>query len=705
MKTRAGANAGAKMDRPLNILIVEDSQDDCDLLLLELRRAGYTLRHERVETALAMAEALKRQSWDAIVSDYSLPQFNGLEALQLLRSCDPDIPFILVSGALGERTAVTAMHAGADDYIIKTDIGRFIPALERALRDAEARRERRASEERLKLAGMVFRGTSEGIIITDARRAIIQVNDAFNSVTGYTIEEMLGKTPELLGSRLNDERFCRAMLEKLVRSGHWEGEVWNTRKNGEVYPAWVTISALRNERRRITHYVGMVTDITAIKESQKRLEYLASYDGLTGLPNRSFFHSRLQHAIEAASRHGHLLAILFIDLDNFKMINDTLGHDMGDRLLVEMAGRLKGCVRQDDTLARLGGDEFTVLLENMGDAGEAARTAQRLVEAASTPFGLSGREIFVSASIGISVFPTDGQDLLTLMKSADTAMYKVKEQGRNHYQFFTEAMNVAVLERLSMETGLRRAIGNQEFFLLYQPAEEIKTRKIVWGEALIRWRHPVLGEVPPAKFIPIAEQAGLIAGIGEWVLNSVCLQIKSWSEAGLHTPRIAVNCSGRQFRGEKLHQSVSRALHDAGITGELLTVELTESAVMEEPEQAITTLRELKRMGLRVSIDDFGTGYSSLSYLKRFPLDALKIDRSFVRDIAIDRDDAAITDAIIALAHSLNLIVVAEGVETAEQLESLKSRGCDEAQGFYCSKPLPPEEFAKLLQAGCHLPC
>jgi diguanylate cyclase (GGDEF)-like protein/PAS domain S-box-containing protein len=685
------------MTKPLNILIVEDSQDDCDLLLLELSRAGYVPHYERVETDAAMTAALDRQRWDAIVSDYSLPRFNGVDALRLLRSRDPDTPFILVSGTVGERAAVAAMKAGADDYLMKGDMARFLPALERGLRDAEARRERRIAEERLKISAMVFKGASEGIVITDARRVIIEVNDAFTSVTGYTIEEVLGKTPELLGSGLNDERFCRTMLQKLARLGHWEEEVWNTRKNGEVYPAWLSITVLRNERRRISHYVGMVADITALKDSQKRLAYLASYDVLTGLPNRSFFNSRLQHAIEAANRRGYLLAVLFVDLDNFKMINDTLGHDNGDRLLVEMANRLKNCIRQEDTLARLGGDEFTVLLENMRDAREGARTAERLVQAASTPFRLSGREVFVSASIGISVFPTDGQDLLTLMKNADTAMYKVKEQGRNSYQFFTEAMNVAVFERLFVEMGLRRAIANQEFFLLYQPAEEIKSGRVVWAEALIRWRHPVLGEVPPVKFIPIAEQAGLIDVIGEWVLKAVCVQLKSWSDAGLYPLRIAVNCSGRQFRGEKLHQSVSRALHDAGITGELLTLELTESAVMEEPEQAIKSLGELKQMGVRISIDDFGTGYSSLSHLKRFPLDRLKIDRSFVRDIAIDQDDAAITDAIIALGHGLGLTVVAEGVETAEQLESLKSRGCDEMQGFYCSRPLPPEEFQRLL--------
>jgi len=552
----------------------------------------------------------------------------------------------------------------------------------------------KAQEEELRLAARVFESTAEGILITDPVERIVAVNPAFAELTGYTEDEVRGRQPSLLGSGRHDRRFFDEMWNSINRNGRWHGEVWNRTKSGEVRPYLLTITALRDEHEMVLNYVGVMRDISTIKQSQQQLEYLANYDALTGLGNRNLFYTRLKVGIEKAARHRRQLAVIFVDLDNFKMINDTLGHDVGDVLLSEVARRIKTCVRQEDVVCRLGGDEFTVYVEDFSEPQALVGTAQRLTQVIGEPYHTSGHDIFVTASVGISVYPNDGQTMSELLKNADTAMYKAKEQGKNGFQFFREDMNARAFERLVFVSGLRRALDRGEFRLVYQPQIDLSERRVRAAECLLRWSHPDMGDVSPGSFIPVAEETGLVVPIGEWAIREACRQLKEWGGRGV---RLNVNISARQFRQPELVDFVRDSLQASGLGPETLGVELTESALIDDPDNAAATLRRLKDMGLTISMDDFGTGYSSLSYLKRFPIDSLKIDRAFVRDIAIDPDDAAIVTAIITMAQSLKLDVVAEGVETEEQVAFLRARGCNAAQGYYFSKPLPAERADEWL--------
>ena len=555
----------------------------------------------------------------------------------------------------------------------------------------------RAQEEQLRLAARVFESTAEGILITDPQARIVTANPAFSELTGYAEEDVRGQTPAVLRSGRHDTRFYDEMWDGINHAGRWHGEIWNRTKLGEVRPYLMTITALKDERGVVLNYVGVMRDISTIKQSQQQLEYLANYDALTGLGNRNLFYTRLKVGIEKAQRHKRSLAVVFIDLDNFKVINDTLGHDVGDVLLSEVARRIKTCVRQEDVVCRLGGDEFTVSVEDFHDPEALVMTTQRLTEVISQPYRISGHEIFVTASCGISVYPNDGKTMSELVKNADTAMYKVKEQGKNGFQFFREDMNARAFERLVFVSGLRRALDRNEFRLVYQPQIDLSSGRLRGAECLLRWQHPDMGEVSPGSFIPVAEETGLIVSIGEWVLRQVCGQLPAWGGTLAGRGRVSINISARQFRQPELVDAIRRAVTEAGIAPHYLGVEITESALVDDPESAAMTLARLKDMGLSISIDDFGTGYSSLSYLKRFPIDCLKIDRTFVRDIATDPDDAAIVTAVIQMAKSLKLDVIAEGVETEDQLSFLRERGCEAAQGYFFARPLPPEQVASWL--------
>ena len=453
--------------------------------------------------------------------------------------------------------------------------------------------------------------------------------------------------------------------------------------------------ALLQSTRAIGSQIGL---FIARKQAEERIRHLAHYDELTGLANRSMFSQRLSHALAQARRNGMQLAVLFIDLDRFKNINDTLGHEAGDSVLKEVAERLQGCLRESDTVGRLGGDEFVVLLEGIPQSMHCAEVAQKILTAVARPFALDTQEFHLTASIGISTYPADSEDVQSLLKNADIAMYRAKELGKNNFQFYSAQMNIHTLERLALESSLRGALERNEFLLHYQPKVDIRSGRIIGMEALVRWQHPTKGLIPPMQFIPLAEETGLIVPIGEWVLRTACARNKSWQEQGLPPLRIAVNLSARQFTHENLLQDVARVLNETGLDAAFLELEITESMVMHDPEHAIELLNKLKAMGISISIDDFGTGYSSLSYLKRFPIDSVKIDRSFIRDLPLDGDDAAITQAIIAMAHGLKLKVIAEGVETGEQLSFLRAHKCDEMQGYYFSKPLPEHEFILLVQ-------
>jgi len=559
---------------------------------------------------------------------------------------------------------------------------------------------RRDNEEQLRLAWTVFRNSVEAIIITDARQRILSVNRAFTDVTGYSAEEALGLTPRLLKSGHHDRSFYEAMWQDIESHGFWQGEIHDRRKDGTLYPSALSISAVHDKAGRITHYVAVFSDITERKASEARIAFLAQHDSLTGLPNRALLHDRLDQALANAARQGTRIALLFLDLDRFKTINDSLGHMMGDQLLQGVALRLSGCVRETDTVSRQGGDEFLIVLTHVEMPDDAARVAEKILDRLRPPFDIDGQQLGTSFSIGIALYPEDGNTAESLMKNADTAMYHAKENGRNTYRFFDERMNVNALERLHLENGLRLAMENEEFLVYYQPQVDLASGRIIGAEALLRWFSGVMGGISPARFIPLAEECGLIVPIGEWVLHTACRQARKWQDEGLPAIPVAVNLSALQFRRADIVATVSRALQESGLQGCWLELELTESLLMQSGPEVEAILSRLKALGVRLSIDDFGTGYSSLAYLKRFPVDRLKIDQSFVRDITDDPDDAAIVRAIIQLGRSLRLEVIAEGTETPEQMDFLRYERCTAAQGYLFAPPLPAEAVTELLRIG-----
>jgi diguanylate cyclase (GGDEF)-like protein/PAS domain S-box-containing protein len=557
--------------------------------------------------------------------------------------------------------------------------------------------ERRASEKKLRQAAKVFDSTTEGVIITDNNNRIVDVNDAFTEICGYSRDEVIGYNPSILNSGRQSASFYQQMWESLRTSGYWKGEIWNRRKSGETYPEWLNISAIKDYKGEILNFVAVFSDISSLKDSEEQLQHIAHHDPLTELPNRLLFNETLKHALERGRRHNNIIGVIFLDLDRFKNINDSLGHSVGDKLLQKVAKVLLTCAREEDTVARLGGDEFTIILEEMPSAQDSAIIAQRILDAFKKPFNISGHELYAGTSIGISIFPSDGDDVATLVKNADAAMYKAKELGRSNYQFYSPELTAGAQNRLVLETALRHALENNEFQLYYQPQFSINSEKIVAVEALIRWYRPGVGIVSPAEFIPLAEETGLIIPIGEWVLETACKQAQLWAQQGLGQIRIAINVSPRQLLNNDIVLSVRKALEESQIDPRLLELEVTEASFMEITDDKLQALETLKNLGVTFSVDDFGTGYSSLSYLKRLPIDKLKIDQSFVRDIPKDSDDMAIARAVIALGHNLNLTVIAEGVETQQQLKFLQAEGCDEFQGYLCSKPVPAEELVTVF--------
>lgn len=562
--------------------------------------------------------------------------------------------------------------------------------------------ERKALEAQDRLSAKVFESASEGIIITDANNRIVTANQAFVALSGYSLPELLGQDPRILDSGRNTPDFYRLMWKSINETGAWRGELWNRRRNGDLFPVWLAISVEHDVAGNVAHYIGIFTDITERKLTDERITFLAHNDPLTGLANRSLLHARVELALAMAARGARHAAVLFLDLDRFKTVNDSLGHAVGDSLLQKVAQRIQRCVRDEDTVARLGGDEFVIVLSDLRSAEDAAIVASKILEAHVDPFPLGEFEVNVTPSIGIAVYPDNGGDCQTLLKNADVAMYYAKQKGRNNFQFFTGAMNAFALERLVLSNALRRAVPNRELSLVYQPQMAIDGHCVVGGEALLRWHHPELGGVPPSRFIPIAEEHGLIVSIGEWVLREACRQNRQWQDQGLPKRPVAVNLSALQFRQRNIVELIRDVLSDTGLEARWLELELTESLIMDEAENVIETLRSLKAVGVRLSIDDFGTGYSSLSYLRRFAIDKLKIDRSFVQDATRTADGAAIVKAVIGLAKTLNLCVIAEGVETHEQLHFLSQQGCDEVQGYYFARPMPPEAFAHFIREHMH---
>ncbi|WP_060478688.1 phosphodiesterase DibA [Pseudomonas monteilii] len=548
---------------------------------------------------------------------------------------------------------------------------------------------RSEDRERLRMAAAVFDSTLEGVLVTDRHGLIVHVNRAFMQITGYQQEEVLGQRPSKFKSGRHDAAFYQQIYGALAEKGEWSGEIWNRRKSGEIYPQWQTISAIRDERGELSHYVAVFSDISAIKHTEQELAYLAHHDPLTGLPNRLLFNDRARQALAAAQANKRGCALLLLDLDHFQSINDGLGHTIGDQLLKLVGERLGQAVGSSVTLARLGGDEFGVLAENCQQVGQAGKLAQGIIERMREPFEFDGHRLFISASVEISLFPSDALSAEQLLRNADSALFKAKSSGRACYALYTEELTAHAQHRVETASELRRALAKDELRVFFQPVHDLFTARMVGVEALVRWQHPQRGLVPPGEFIPIAERTGLIAEIDAWVLREACLQMMQWQAQGRSLEFVAVNISSRLFGQRELYRQVADVLHQTGLDPALLELEVTESAVMEDPEVALEQLHRLRELGLNLAIDDFGTGYSSLLRLKRMPVQKLKIDQGFVAGLPLDDDDIAIVRVIIALARSMGMQVHAEGIEEAEQARFLLEQQCQLGQGYWFGRPVP----------------
>ncbi len=693
--------------RRLRVLLVEDSPDDALLLMRALGKGGFAPEHARVDTAAAMGEALAAGGWDLVISDFSMPEFSAMEALEMTRRHDPDLPFLIVSGNIGEDVAVGAMRAGAQDYLLKHNLKRLAPAVARELDETASRRNRRAAEAALRenrnrLDGIL---NALGDIVWSVGLPALKLeylNPAAETIYGCPLDEILGSAENWLQMvHPEDRERMRHYVGNTLAGGSNSAEFRIVRPDGAVRWLFDRSRVVRNEQGRKLRIDGVASDITRHKESQEQLYRAAHHDALTGLPNRKLMLERLRQGIARRGREGGALALMLIDIDRFKTINDSLGHQAGDGMLCQVAGRIVDCLREEDIVARLGGDEFVVVLPDVAGEDGAAAVAQKLTAALAPPMQVSGHTVHCTASLGIVICPRDGDDAESLMKNADTAMYAAKRAGRNAHRFYAAEMNAAASRLLELENALRGALERGEFELHYQPQFDLARDGALSGfEALLRWRNPERGLVPPAEFIPLAEETGLIVPIGEWVLGEACRQAKAWTDRYDPGLRMAVNLSPRQFALPGLAQGIAAILAESGLPARNLEMELTESMIMQDPVQAGQTLAELKAMGVTLAVDDFGTGYSSLAYLRRFPIDILKIDKSFVGELITSPDAAAICASIIAMAHSLRLRVVAEGIETEGQLGFLVQRGCDLAQGYLTGRPAPADAAAGLLERG-----
>lgn len=718
------------------VLIADDDITTRILLRASLEHAGFSV--EEVEDGAAVLSAFERLHPDIVLLDVVMPKMDGFSACAALRKLlgSEHTPILMITGLDDIESINHAYDAGATDFVTKPInvliLGHRIRYMLRAsqlfdeLRKSEwnlanaqriaklgswdwdlIKNELCCSEELYHIFGLASRKPSE----TSEDPADLPSKD-FPSMNRTEQGKYRQISTEDLLEFIHPED--KEIVEKNFFQALHEGRPFQIEyrvvlPDGSESVVYQQTEILLDENSKVTHVIGTVQDITERKLAEEKIQFFTYYDPLTNLPNRKLFKDRLKQALFSAQRNKQLVAILFLDLDNFKRVNETLGHDVGDLLLKDVAIRLLSCIRKNDSVSRfgieeptlyishLGGDEFTVLLTDMKQAQDALRVVRRILDVLSQKFMLKGHEFFITSSIGIAVYPYDGEDADVLLKNADSAMYYAKGQGRNNYQFYTKSMNATAFERLLLESSLRKALERDEFLLYYQPQVNVCSREITGIEALIRWRHPDAGLVSPVEFIPLAEDTGLIIPIGEWVLRTACRQNKHWQKTGFPPIRMSVNLSIRQFMQQNLVETIAQALIDSKLDPQYLELEITESAIMQNPEETIIALKKIKSMGIKLSVDDFGTGYSSLSYLKRFPLSTLKIDRSFVKDLSTDSDSANITTAIIAMAHSLNLKVIAEGVETEEHLAFLRQQRCDEGQGYLFSRPLPDKEITQLL--------
>ncbi|MHB8217458.1 MAG: putative bifunctional diguanylate cyclase/phosphodiesterase [Candidatus Sulfotelmatobacter sp.] len=687
------------------LLLVEDNPGDARLLREMLAEQGVPMTALTVTRTLSEAEThLAGNPVDIILLDLGLPDAQGMEVVRRAQAAAPHIPLVVLTGLDDESLASEALQGGAQDYLIK---GQIEPrSLMKALRYAM---ERKTLEEALfsekELAQVTLNSIGEAVVCTDVSGNITYLNLVAERMTSWTHEEAAGR-PIAEVIRILDARSRGAVSNAIGmvmgqnRTMRMASTAILIRRDLVEIAIEDSVAPIHDREGRVTGAVMVFRDVSAAQAMTLQMTHAAEHDFLTGLPNRTLLNDRINQAIAVSSRRIRKVAVLFLDLDGFKHINDSLGHTVGDKLLQSIAQSLQECMRSTDTVSRQGGDEFVVLLSEMEECEDAAITARRMLQQVAKVHSIDQQELHVTASIGVSVSPDDGSDAETLVKNADTAMYQAKENGRNGYQFFKPAMNIRAVERQSMEESLRCALERQELVLHYQPKIILNTGEITGAEALLRWSHPTRGLVPPSQFIPVAEDSGLILPIGIWVLHEACRQTRDWADAGLPGLKIAVNVSGVEFRQDNFLENVFAVLTDTGLNPGSLELELTEGVLMKQADSAISVLQQLRTRGVQIAVDDFGTGYSSLSYLSKFPIDALKIDQSFVRQITITPENTTIVRAIISMGRSMKLRLIAEGVETKDELAFLQDHQCDEGQGYYFSRPVPAQEFAKLLKSG-----
>jgi diguanylate cyclase (GGDEF)-like protein/PAS domain S-box-containing protein len=805
------------MKTTLRILHIEDNLKDAEIIQSNIERAGIECRILRVDTREDFSNALSGDNFDLILADYTLPLFDGLTALRMCREKYLDIPFIFVTGTLGEEVAIETLKAGATDYVLKDKLSRLVPSVKRALKEAGDRSERkrtekalkeseeryrtlfenafdmiqsvrpdghfifvnpawlkimgyaweelqkltifdilhpssiphcqdmfnrvmsgesvphlsavfvakngsrvdiegsatpmvangkvvashtivrdvterRLAEETMKKLSTVVEHSPDWILITDREGNIEYVNKAVEQISGYAKEEILGHNPRIFKSGKHDAAFYRKIWDRILSGHSYTGILTNRKKNGELFIIYHTITPIKDNEGNITHFAATSKDITWEKLMEEKINYFAYYDPLTELPNRTLFTDRLTQSIARADFEKRLVGILIINLDRFKLINDAYGSDIGDNVLREIAKRLSDPIREGDTIGRLGSDEFAIVLSGVAHPEDIILVVEKLMKCISQPIKVNDIEMAITPSIGIAIYPGDGKDAQTLLQNADVALSDIKQLGGNNCQFYTRGMNTKALELLTMERQLANAYNNDEFILYYQPYFDMSTKKMIGMEALVRWNSKEYGLVPPGKFIPVLEETKMIINVGRWILRTAVRQVTEWQNRGIPVVPVSVNLSLIQFRQKDLAEMVKHAIDEFGLSPALLALEITESAIMQDIVFTSAVLKDVRDTGVSVSVDDFGTGYSSLSYLKRLPVDNLKIDISFIRDIATDPDTAAIVTAIIGMAHTLNLKTIAEGVETEEQWKFLRLLRCDIAQGFYFCRPLPAQE-------------
>ncbi len=689
------------MGKPLRVLVVEDSPDDVELLLRELRSGGYDPTYERVQTAKAMTAALAKQTWDIVIADYTMPDFSAPAALELLQKSGFDLPFIIVSGVIGEEVAVEAMKAGAQDCIMKYNLKRLLPAVERELREAEGRRDRRKAEERLKQSEERFRQIAESIrevfwMTNPKKNEMLYVSPGYKEIWGRTCESLYERPAEWLEAIHPEDRdrVMMAAMEKQAQ-GTYDEEYRILQPDGSV--RWIRDRAfpVRDASGQVYRITGIAEDVTERRQAEDLIKHMAFYDTLTELPNRNMLYDRLLNAIRTDGGQGQPMALLLMDLDRFKEINDTLGHNRGDEILKQVGRRLRMAMFERDIVARLGGDEFGVLLLKMADVKDIDVAIQRIVTALDVPFLITDIPIRIETSIGIALYPDHGVEAGALLRRADIALNISKRTGVP-YTVYNTAQDQHSPQRLSLMGELHHAIEHNELFLHYQPKINLKTRRIIGVEALVRWNHPQRGMVPPDQFILPAEQTGVIHSLTRWVMEAGMRQCKALRRAGTELT-VSVNLSARNLLDPKLPSLMAKRFQTNGVVPDWMTFEITESAIMADPPRALQTLNQLHEIGVRLSIDDFGIGYSSLAYLKKLPVDSIKIDKSFVINMVKEVNDSVIVRSTIELGHNMGLKVVAEGVENKDLWDRLSALGCDEAQGYYMARPMPAEDLTRWL--------